>query len=432
MWVCGWPPLILVLPFRLGDAPRMRWMLLVLALAAACGPSKSRNDGGGGDDDVDPFQDAPCPTALVGKVYAPNGTLPLYNVTVYAPISDPPPFTPGVQCGQCSSTLPGGAYTSTVTDSEGKFRLEGVPPGTNVPIIVTTGKWRRKIVMPEVVACTDTQVPDSMFRLPKNRTEGEMPRIAVVLGGCDGLACILSKLGIDAAEFGSSSAGNTAVVFYSGAGVTTAPGTPQPSTALHGNLNEMKKFDVVINSCECSEHNEVKTSPDLLRQYADIGGRVLGSHFHYTWGRTLIPQWQSAAQWTAGGNPSSTPDLVNQTHPGGMALAKWLQAVGASTTLGQVALGVKTYDVGTVNAPTLSWLTASGVNPITHYLSFDTPVGVAKEMQCGKVVYAGMHVTGSQTVGTNFPASCSSTFSPEEKAFVFLLFDLTTCLGSIF
>ena len=406
----------------------MRWMLFVLALAAACGPNKSRNDGGGGDDDDDPFQDAPCPTALIGKVYAPNGTLPLYNVTVYAPISDPPPFPAGVQCGLCSTTLPGGAYTSAVTDAEGKFRLEGVPAGTNVPIIITTGKWRRKVVMPEVVACTDTQVPDAMFRLPKNKTEGEMPHIAVVTGGCDPLACILTKLGIDTPEFGSTSSGNTAVVFYNGSG-GTSPGTAAASTSLHGDLNEMKKFDVIINSCECSENNQNKTTPDLLRQYADLGGRVFGSHYHYTWAKNLIPQWTPTAAWTSGS--TSTPDLVDTSHPTGMAFAKWLMSVGASTILGQITLGTKTYDAGPTAVTSTRWLYASGTNPTSHYYSFETPVGVAKEQQCGKVVYAGMHVS-SGSVGTTFPASCSATFTPDEKALVFLLFDLTSCLGSIF
>jgi len=407
----------------------MKRMLLGLLVIVACGPAKHRSDANGGGDDSGDFQDAPCPTAITGKVFAPNGSLPLYNVTVYAPISDPAPFTPGVQCGQCTTGLPGGAYTSAVSDAEGMFRLEGGRAGSNVPIIITTGKWRRKIIVPTVTACTDTPIPDGTFRLPKNRTEGELPRIAVVTGGCDPLACILTKIGVDTAEFGSSSAGPTSVVFYNGSG-GTAPGTPAASTALWGSLDEMKKFDVVINSCECSEHNENKTSPDLLKQYADLGGRVFGSHFHYTWTKNLIPAWLGTASWTTGS--TATPDLVDMSHPAGQALAQWLVAVGASTTLGQIVLGTKTYDAGAVIAPTTRWLYASGAAPATsHYLSFETPVGVPKEQQCGKVVYAGMHVS-SGSVGTTFPASCSATFTPDEKALVFLLFDLTTCVGAIF
>jgi hypothetical protein len=405
----------------------MKSMVVLLALGLGCGPGTRDN----GDDDAKTYKDAPCTTAITGKVFAPNGTLPLYNVTVYAPENNPVAFTPGVQCGQCQTDLPGGAYASTQSDAEGKFRLEGIPPGTNVPVIVTTGKWRRRLSVPTVTACQDTAIPDGMFRLPKNHSEGEMPRIAVSTGGCDPLACILTKIGIDTAEFGSSSSGPQQVVFYNGAG-GSAPGTPQPSTALWGNLDEMKKFDLVINSCECDEHNENKTSPepDLLRQYADLGGRVFGSHFHYTWMKNLIPQWQSTAVWNSGS--SGTPDLVDTTTPGGMALSQWLVAVGASTVTGQITLGTKTYNASTVTAPTTRWLYASGPAPqTTHYLSFQTPVGVPEAMQCGKVVYAGMHVS-SGDVGTSFPSACSTDFTPDEKALVFLMFDLTTCVGSIF
>jgi hypothetical protein len=81
--------------------------------------------------------------------------------------------------------------------------------------------------------------------------------------------------------------------------------------------------------------------------------------------------------------------------------------------------------------PTTRWLYASGATPASHYLSFQTPVGVPQQQQCGKVVYAGMHVS-SGSVGTTFPSSCSANFTPDEKALVFLLFDLTTCVGSIF
>ncbi len=407
-----------------------RMQLVLIVALVACGPSHRDNgddsgDGGNGDSKQ---ADAYCPTSISGKVFAPNGTLPLYNVTVYAPISDPPPFPAGVQCGQCSTTLPGGAYASTTSDATGAFHLEGIPAGASVPIIITTGKWRRKLTV-STTACQDTAIPDGMFRLPKNKTEGELPHIAIVTGGCDALACIFSKLGIDTTEFGSSSAGTSSVVFYNGSG-GTAPGTPAASTALWGSLDEMKKYDVVVNSCECDEHNENKTSPDLLRQYADIGGRVLGSHFHYTWSKNLVPAWQPMATWSSGS--TSTPDLVDTSHPAGMALAQWLMATGASTVLGQIQLGVKTYNASTVNAGATRWLYASGTAPATtHYMSWNTPVGVMPENQCGKVVYAGMHVsTGS--VGTNFPTSCGTSFTPDEKAFAFLVFDLQTCVGQIF
>lgn len=402
----------------------MRLASFVSAVAVvslvACGPSKRSNSDD--DDDTDAAQpDTYCPTSISGKVFAPNGTLALYNVTVYAPVSDPPPFTEGVQCGQCSTTLPGGAYASVSTDPEGKFKLEGIPVGANVPIIITSGKWRRKFVIPQVTACTDTAIPDGQFRLPRDRTEGEMPRIAMVAGGCDNLANVFKNLGIATAEFGTNSAGPERMVQYNGNGGAVAGA--QSATSLWGSLDEMKKFDLVVNSCECNEYNDTKTSPDLLRQYADIGGRVFGSHFHYTWTKNLIPQWSGTATWTAGNGTG--PDIIDQTHPSGMALARYLLANGASTTLGQITLsGQKTPNASAVAPGTTRWIQASGVvgqAPTTHYLSFNTPVGLMPENQCGKVVYAGMHVTP----GTG------STFTTDEKAFAFLLFDLTTCINPL-
>lgn len=397
-------------------------------MLCACGPSGRGDDSIGGGDGGP--ADAPCITSISGKVFAPNGTLPLYNVMVYVPEQPPLGFTEGVQCGSCADGIPGGAIAKATTGPDGSFKMEGVPAGENIPVIITTGKWRRRLTVPFVGQCVDLPIQNGMFRLPKNRNEGEMPRIAMVTGGCDPLACILSKLGIDASEFGTDPAGPQRVVWYSGSG-GASPGTPQSATALWGNLNEMKKYDVIINSCECDVHNELKTSPDLLRQYADLGGRVFGSHFHYTWTKSLIPQWAGTANWSSSGSDSS-PDLVDTTHPAGMALAQWLLTVGGSTTLGQVSLGTKVPNVATVTAPTLRWLYSSAAsNPTTHYLSFQTPVGAQPENQCGKVVYAGMHVAGSQTVDSSFPSGCSAAFSPDEKALVFLLFDLTACVDVI-
>lgn len=276
--------------------------------------------------------------------------------------------------------------------------------------------------------CVDNPVKDGTFRLPKNRNEGDMPRIAMVTGGCDPLACILYKIGIDTAEFGDTSSGPTKVVWYNGIG-GSAPGAPQPATALWGNLNELKKFDIVINSCECSEQNQEKTSPQILEQYANQGGRVFGSHFHYTWARNLIASWKTTANWSGAGS-TQTPDLVDMSFPKGKAFAQWLAAPGvnASSVLGQIPLSVKTYNVNDVVMPTTRWIMASGgPPPTTHYLSFNTPVGQMPDKQCGKVVYAGLHVS-SGTVGASFPSQCNMNYTPDEKALTFLLFDLSSCI----
>ena len=396
------------------------WLLAACAMAAG-----HHDDAGDADDgDANTRHDAgPCVTSISGKVFAPNGVLPLYGVLVYVPVADPPPFTPGVQCGRCSRDVPGGAIASDITDASGAFRLEGVPAGADLPVIVTIGKWRRRVTVPTVTRCQDTPVADRAIRLPRNRSEGEMPRIAQVTGGCDGLACVLAKIGIDASEFGTSSSGPQAVTFYNGVG-GSAPGAPQPAASLWGDLEELKKFDLVINACECDEHTENKGAPDLLRQYADLGGRVYGSHFHYTWTKHLVPPWRDTATWVDSSDVRG-PDLVDTSHPGGDALASWLLAVGASTTYGHVALGNKIPNASTVVAPTTRWLYSPG-SGMTHYLSFQTPVGVPAREQCGKVVYAGMHVS-SGSVTTTFPSGCSTAFTPDEQALVFLLFDLLAC-----
>ncbi|MGE0872829.1 MAG: carboxypeptidase-like regulatory domain-containing protein [Kofleriaceae bacterium] len=403
--------------------------LWLAMFVAACSPS-SRHERADAIVHAGPEDDAAstCATAITGKVFAPNGTLPLYNVTVYIPVGAPLPFTEGVSCDQCATVLSGGVLVSTTTDTNGAFRLEGVPTDREFPVVVTIGKWRRTVTIPRVAACQDTAIPDPMLRLPRNREEGDLPRIALVSGSFDSLGCILPKLGVDSSEFGDSSSGPERIVFYRGHN-GAVPGNPASAlTDLWPNLDELKKFDMVINSCEGNYYLADKTAPDVMRKYADMGGRVFGSHFHFTWTKNLIPEWKSTASWEPG--TYSGPHLVDTSFPKGMALAQWLVATGASTTFGKVYLAETKPVAGDVVPPTSRWLYSEP--PVTtHYLSFDTPVGVEPEKQCGRVVVAGMHVAHDSTVNAFFPAGCGPGLTADEKAMVFLLFDLQACVGVI-
>jgi hypothetical protein len=137
---------------------------------------------------------------------------------------------------------------------------------------------------------------------------------------------------------------------------------------------------------------------------------------------------------------------VNQGFPKGKALADWLQlpAVGATTNLGQLPITASRVTLTGRNAAlTTDWVDFSDPNymadgvisPASQYFSFNAPVGASAANQCGQMVFTDMHVSG--TVSTDqsgpsfpFPTGCTTTgLTPQEKALIFLLFDLSSCLN---
>jgi len=363
-------------------------------------------------------------TTISGTVMAPNGTLPLYNVIVYVPNAPLDPIPSGATCDTCGAMVSGSPIVTTLTDAKGHFSLENVPVGSNIPLVMQVGRWRRLVTLPGVQQCQDNPVAAAVTRLPRNRQEGNIPKIAVTTGGCDPLACLLPKIGIDASEYTVNSGNPQRVTMYAGAG-GSGPAGITSATNLWGNAAELKKFDMAIFSCECSENNQNKTNPQAVQQYADQGGKLFGSHYHYTWFQNLIPAWQPTAAW--GFSSGSIPAAVDQSFPKGKAMADWLNFQSISPV--NVPLTQTTQNVAAVNAPTTRWLYATS-GTTTHYLSFNTPVGKLPANQCGKAVFGGMHISGGGgTVDASFPAGCSVSLSAQEKVLAFLFFDLSSCVG---
>ena len=136
-------------------------------------------------------------TSISGKVYDPAGKTPLYNVMVYVPNGDVPAFTEGATCDRCGATITN-PVTAAVTDETGSFKLDKAPAGPNVPLVIQVGKWRRQITIPNVAPCADTALTDpQVTRLPRNKAEGDLPRIAIAAGSADQMECLPIRLGID-------------------------------------------------------------------------------------------------------------------------------------------------------------------------------------------------------------------------------------------
>ncbi len=385
-------------------------------------------------------------TTITGKVYDPAGANALYNVMVYIPggpngDADLPEITEGVSCQTCASVALS-PMVSALTNTKGEFELKDVPVDKDVPIVIQVGKWRRKLKFSVTKKCEANEVPDREFRLPKNGSEGDMPHIAVTAGGCDALECLLRGIGVDDKEFvpGASTAGHIHVFNGSGGDFTGAPlagGTAANKLGgeLWNDTAKMSKFDMVMLSCECSENNDnkggdlgVPGARQAMWDYANAGGKIFATHYHYTWFKNSPQQdWQQVANWNASGGGSGAYD-VDQTFPKGASFADWLVNVNASSTKGTIQLTDVTNSLSSVNAPAQSWI-KKGDNAV-RYFSFNAPTAAAPEDQCGRAVYSDLHLMGISAGGASFPTGCPAPggLSAQQKALEFMFFDLSGCV----
>lgn len=413
-----------------------------------------------------PVCDAGTSTTITGKVLDPAGNNGLYNVVVFVPNTQGgalPLIPRGVNTASCScGDLFQGEdpVVDTLTAADGTFTLANVPAGKSVPLVVQIGKWRKEIILPTVNPCQANAAGN--INLPRNGGDGmfaSIPNMAVSTGSADTLECLLTRIGVDPAEFSGDP--NTASahvhVFQGGtAGFpglgnsTVNPSSPTASTSLWDSDGDLERYDIVLLSCEGQPTNGA--NPQTVSDYVTKGGRVFAEHFHYQFFANQA-QFPNTANWTPGGaypNPITgsvqTTLLNGQPFPEGQALETWLTDVGALTSNVlpiQVARQDATVVAANVSTP---WVVSGpGISPAsTQYFSWDMPFNPPKDdagvpEYCGRVVFSDLHVSGGgsssedYTSSTVVPTGCAATtkLSPDEDALEFILFDLSSCVTPI-
>jgi hypothetical protein len=444
----------------------------------SCGECTGDEICGGGGPSVCGVIDPPCTglcqdqvdcpiagetTSVSGTVYTPAGNLPLYNIHVYVPNAPLDPIPTGNDsCEPCDAPLSGSPLVHTTTDEFGNFVLEDMPVGDNIPLVIQSGKWRRLVTIPNVAECVDTPLAANLTRLPRRQGEGgvpenNIPKMAVTTGGADALECLIRKIGISDTEF-TRRAGNGRVNLYAGDG-----GTDQYDPGMNGgasfptaqqlwnDVEDLDDYDMVVLSCEGAGDDPGNRGPNAhqaMKDYADLhGGRIFGSHWHHSWVELGPNPWDDILTIeTGGGSFNHGRDLpipwtvfVDMGFPRGVKLANWLLNVGASTVLGELELQAGQHTIRAVD-PSMAraWMHSTNPNegddPGVPYLSFDTPAEAANADQCGRMVVTDIHVSNTDNSGGNltFPSGgCTSTsLLPEEKALIFMLFDLASCVGN--
>ena len=190
---------------------------------------------------------------------------------------------------------------------------------------------------------------------------------------------------------------------------------------------------MILFPCKGAEITRTAAQQTNLINYANAGGRIFATHFSYVWLFNDAP-FNGTASWsinqcdshtvptgysctTANGYPPDQTGYINTTFPKGLALAQWLQNIGASTTLGQIPLNVLRWDTkkpGAV-APSQEWMQIQDAhigNVLMHY-TFNTPVGTPAASQCGRVLFDDFHVENHGFINADsaynmtFPAECA-------------------------
>jgi hypothetical protein len=291
-------------------------------------------------------------TSVTGTVYQPNGTTPLPGALIYVPNGPVQPFAPGVACvtsSNCTEAT-GAPLISTTSAFDGTFKLTNMPVGSNIPLVIQVGRFRRQVTIPTVTACANTDTShmstkagclangktcstggqccslscspsnganpacDSPTRLPKNQSEGDIPKMAFVTGDLDALECVWRKIGIDDSEF-TNPGGTGRINFYQGgwsggtyigssgsspawtgtgapprspfeifAGTGTGATTPWED-ALVGSPATLAQYDMVLFPCQGQQYfwDQQAAYESNIASYVNAGGRVFTTHFSYVW-----------------------------------------------------------------------------------------------------------------------------------------------------
>lgn len=419
-----------------------------------------------------PKCDSDRDTVLRGRVTAPNGNDSIRKAVVYIPESGQTlPLSPTLGCELCRSTFEGRTVAYSYTDINGRFELHGVPAGASIPVVIQKGRFRRLFqVAVQPCQTQDVAINGGNLVLPKNRQEGDLPQMAVAAGDHDAIECVLRDLGLDPKEFVVPDANmgpggpnpapaSGAVHLYNNQkfGTPSFPGQLELPKLL-SDRERLFRYNVVFLDCAETTYSSTLLTNEAvrnnLRDYVAAGGRLYVTDWSYDFIQQ-IPEFSPFVCFdddqpctittphgfhTAkdhGGTSDPLRATVEQTFPGGRALADWLGQLSPPVKPDNVPIQdllpgwvmVRQTALDPIAHPSTVWLTATAKNlrrPLT--LSIDYP----PQAICGRVLFSSYHTRDRQQSGT-FPAYCPATIGGafvQERILEFLLFELGDCLGA--
>jgi hypothetical protein len=378
----------------------------------ACGSSAGRDsftgaaDAGAGDDGGGIFAaDAskPVPSKIEGKVYAPNGTLPISGALVYV-TKDPPADIPdGAFCDKCI-TLPEGTFAYSQADGSFSFT---VPNGGEEYLVVQKGQFRR---VRKVTLEPDTQLDKATTTLPGHTDVGagdNVPKMLVLQGSYDKIEDSLGKLGIT----------ELTIAADNGNGENRKPLL---------DANELAKYHVIFIPCSDKTESYMSNQQvkDNLANWVNSGGKLYVTDWSYEYARQPFPPFIHWAGETASIGSAATLDEYDAPATAvDQGLGDWLKAVGFSsfdvqanwTTIDGVdTLPGKDEDGNDVMITPKVWVEGTKAGK-------QVPTTVSYQQQCGRVMFSTYHTESGSGTG----------LTAQEDALLHVLLEVGVCVGQL-
>lgn len=378
-----------------------------------------------------------APTArLTGKVFAPNGTIPIAGALVYLTTTPPPAIPDGVFCDRCVRLPEGTPYTQTAVD--GTFSL-GTGTGAGY-LVVQKGAFRR--VRSIDVQKGDQAVPVAMTTMPAimDKANGDdVPKIAVVVGAWDPIEVVLARMGLKATitrdllgkarVLGKDASG---FAIYGVQNLGEMSPYPSPNVLLT-DPNELGKYHILFLPCSGGT-NSMGNGPQCtgvfnsdarvkanLNSFVQKGGRVYVSDWSYEYVRQVFPgfvSWQGETSTIGSACGGGGGDQVVRSKDQG--LGDWLSAQGQDLSEVKDAwtalAGVRTQMGPDLEGkPTM-------ITPRV-WVSAASPTTVSFRYGCGRVLYTTYHTQPSSE--TNGPLEAQAL------ALLYLILEVGVCIDPV-
>lgn len=375
------------------------------------------------DDDFDPdasTDPGPAIATLRGRVYAPNGEIPISGALIYLTNTMPPDIPDGVYCDKCVELGQGTPHTFSAPS--GEFELPVRNTG-EYHLVVQKGQFRRirSITVTEGVQEVDKE--KTTFPAKTMKPFDTIPKMAIVTGQWDAVDLTLAKLGLASTKAGLF--GQEEVDRAKPHGFDYIEGFA--ATDFMKNPAEMSKYHIIFKPCSESDGTTCKTySPadeaavqNALREYVAKGGKVYATDYSYEYVRRTWPgfiTWQGETSQTGSACNGGGSDGPAEVPDSGMGA--WLSALGHKdweiheswTGLQKVSpMQGLDPDGNTVTITPKVWVqTKAGGKPAT----------VSFESGCGRVMYSTYHTEAGK-----------SETIPQQMALLYVLLEVGVCVA---